>query len=91
MTASVLTAVSAFAGIGGFELGFGRAGIRTSCQIEWDNHCQTILRRHFGLNLHGDISDVRGDQVGRVDLAVGGLGQRSWSSRSRPRSARPAA
>lgn len=69
-----LTQVSAFAGIGGFDVGFGRAGIATACQIEWDAHCQTILRRHFaGTTLHGDISDVTGDQVGRVDLATGGF------------------
>lgn len=69
-----MRAVSAFTGIGGFDLGFDRAGIQSACQIEWDAHCQTILARQFpGLNLYGDICDVQGNQIGRVDLAHGGF------------------
>ena len=54
-----MRAVSAFAGIGGFDLGFAHAGIETTAQIEWDAHCQTVLARQFpDVHLMGDIVDV---------------------------------
>lgn len=69
-----MRAVSAFAGIGGFDLGLGRHSVETVCQIEWDTHCQTILSRHFpGVTRFGDIRDVYASEIGRVDLAVGGF------------------
>jgi len=75
MSAGVaLEAVSAFAGIGGFDVGFGRAGITTTHQIEWDRHCQTILRRQFPHTiLMGDIHDVRGTEIGRPEIVSGGF------------------
>lgn len=63
-----------FAGIGGFEVGFARAGITTTVQIEWNEHCQTILARHFpGLTRYGDIRDVTGVEIGHCDLMAGGF------------------
>lgn len=71
----MITAVSAFAGIGGFDEGLRRAGIATRSQIEWDPHCQTILRRHFAdAVLFGDICDVIGSDLPReVDILTGGF------------------
>lgn len=37
---------SFFAGIGGFDLGFQRAGMEPVFHCEIDPHCQRILRRH---------------------------------------------
>ena len=69
-----MTAISAFAGIGGFEHGFARVGIHTTHQIEWDTHCQTVLAKHYPhTTLMGDICDVSGTQLGRPDLAVAGF------------------
>jgi len=82
MTATI-EGISAFSGIGGFELGFARSGIHTHTQIEWDPTCQTILRRHFPhATLYGDISHVRGaDLAGRrVELAYGGFPCQNTSS-----------
>ena len=42
-----MKAISSFAGIGGFDLAFERAGMTITDQIEWDPACQVILRRHF--------------------------------------------
>src|SRR5688500_10166006 len=41
-----LTLGSLFAGIGGFDLGFERAGIVTRWQAEIDPSCRDILARH---------------------------------------------
>ena len=38
---------SLFAGIGGFDLGFERAGLRCRWQIEIDSFCQKILTKHW--------------------------------------------
>jgi DNA (cytosine-5)-methyltransferase 1 len=40
-------AVSLFSGVGGFEVGFDRAGIDTVLQVESDPWCRQVLARHY--------------------------------------------
>jgi DNA (cytosine-5)-methyltransferase 1 len=42
-----LTFGSLFAGIGGFDLGFERAGMRCEWQVEIDPYCQRVLAKHW--------------------------------------------
>lgn len=42
-----LTHGSLFAGIGGFDLGFQRAGIKTVWQVEIDPFCRKVLEKNF--------------------------------------------
>lgn len=47
---------SLFAGVGGFDLGFERAGLRCAWQVEIDPFCRDILERHWpGVRRHGDV------------------------------------
>jgi DNA (cytosine-5)-methyltransferase 1 len=79
MTTASLTAVSLFAGIGGFDLALRRAGITVAAAAEIDPACRTVLARHFpGTTLFNDVSEVTGDQLrtagfvpGRGVLAAG--------------------
>lgn len=66
--------VSSFGGIGGFDVGFDRAGMTCVAQIEIDKHCRTILKRHWpDVPLYGDIADVSGTDLPPFDVLVGGF------------------
>src|SRR5688500_3932992 len=56
-----LTLGSLFAGIGGFDLGFERAGIVTRWQAEIDPSCRDILARHVpDATRYADVREVNG-------------------------------
>ena len=61
------TAVSLFAGVGGFDLALQRAGVKVVASVEWDKHAQNILKRHFPeSHIFGDIQGVTGEQLIRA-------------------------
>jgi DNA (cytosine-5)-methyltransferase 1 len=52
-------ALSLFSGIGGFDIGFGRAGIKTVAFAENDKWAAQVLRRHWPATPNlGDVRDV---------------------------------
>jgi DNA (cytosine-5)-methyltransferase 1 len=64
---------SLFSGVGGFDMGFDRAGYDCKWQVEWDKNCQQTLAHHWpGIPRHGDVQDVRGDQLEPVDVIIYG-------------------
>ena len=65
---------SLFSGIGGFDLGFERAGMRCAWQCEIDAAARGVLARQFpGVPIMEDVRDVRSDNVAAVDLVCGGF------------------
>ena len=67
-----LTHGSLFAGIGGFDLGFERAGIKTVWQVEIDPFCRKVLERHWpNVQRFSDIRECR--ELPTVDVISGGF------------------
>ena len=68
-----MNVLSLFSGIGGFDLGFERAGMNIVGVCEIDKHAQKILQRHFpNAMLHTDVKEVRYDR-GAIDVICGGF------------------
>jgi len=58
------TAVSLFAGVGGFDLALERNGVKVVASIEIDKNAQEVLKKHFPQStIFGDITGVTGEQL----------------------------
>ncbi len=71
----ILTFGSLFAGIGGFDLGLERAGMRCKWQVEIDGYAQAVLRKHWPeVPKHEDVRTFP-PQEGEwgVDVICGGF------------------
>jgi DNA (cytosine-5)-methyltransferase 1 len=65
---------SLFSGIGGFDLGFVRAGFKLTFQCEVSHFCRAILERHFpDVRRSGDIKEVYGTDIPSSDVWVAGF------------------
>ena len=63
-----------FSGIGGFDLGFERAGIETIWQVEIDEYCRKVLARHFPhAQRFSDIRECGAHNLTPVDVLSGGF------------------
>lgn len=69
----MITFGSLFTGIGGFDLGFERAGMVCSWQCEIDKHARSVLRKHFNAPIKEDVRNVGRHTVEPVDLICGGF------------------
>jgi DNA (cytosine-5)-methyltransferase 1 len=67
------TVASFFSGIGGFDLGFERAGFKITYQCEIQRYCQAVLQTHWpDVQRDADIKKV-GSEVPVSDVWVGGF------------------
>ena len=70
----MLTHGSLFAGIGGFDLGFDRAGIETVWTVEKDKSCNQVLATHWpNVRRHTDVKEVGRHNLSPVDIISGGF------------------
>ena len=59
-----ITAVSLFAGVGGFDLALERNGVKVVASVEIDKKAQEVLRQHFpNSTIFGDVTGVTGEQL----------------------------
>lgn len=65
---------SLFAGIGGIDLGFERAGFKTVWQVEINPYCRKVLARHFpDAERYEDVRTVGSHNLKPVDVIAGGF------------------
>lgn len=65
---------SLFSGIGGFDLGFERAGMECAWQVEIDPFCQKVLEKHWPkVRRYGDVKEVGKQNLEHVALICGGF------------------
>lgn len=68
------TFISLFAGIGGADLGFERAGFRCVAQVEIDRYRRAVLERHWpDVPRFDDVREVGAHNLPRADVIVGGF------------------
>ena len=68
------TVGSLFAGIGGFDLGFERAGFQTRWLSEWNEWNQAVLADRFPTaKLYGDINRIEPAELEPVHVICGGF------------------
>ena len=66
--------ISLFAGIGGFDLGFERAGMKCVAQVEIDDFCGKVLKKHWpNVPLFKDVRDVGKHNLPAAELICGGF------------------
>jgi len=70
----VVTHLSLFSGIGGFDLGFEIAGIETVAQVESNKYCRMVLQHHWpNVPRYADIKEFNGYEWRGVDIITGGF------------------
>ena len=70
----MLTFGSLFAGIGGVDRGFEKAGMSCAWQVEIDQYCISDLKKQWpDVPKYEDITIVTGKELGYVDVIVGGF------------------
>lgn len=70
----IRTMGSLFAGIGGFDLGFERAGFEIAWQVEIDPYCRKVLERHFPhAQRFSDVRECGAHNLKPVDVLCGGF------------------
>ncbi len=70
-----LRTLSLFSGVGRIEKGLeDSGGFETSAFVEFNPHCQKVLKRHWPLaTIHGDITTFDGAPYkGKIDVITGG-------------------
>jgi DNA (cytosine-5)-methyltransferase 1 len=71
-----MTFGSLFAGIGGFDLGFERAGLFCKWQVEVNEFCQRVLAKHWpDTRRHDDVRTFPPNEsrAWKVDVICGGF------------------
>lgn len=70
----VLTVGSLFSGIGGFDLGFERAGFEIRWQVEIDPFCRAVLKKHWpSVRCYEDVRACGAGNLEPVDFIIGGF------------------
>ena len=60
----MITGVSLFAGVGGFEIAMKNHNVKVVASVEIDKNCQSVLSRHFPESkIFSDVTQVKGSDL----------------------------
>ncbi len=80
--------ISLFSGIGGFDLGLERAGMECVAQVEIDEFCGKVLKKHWpDVPLWKDIRNVGKENLPSAELVCGGFPCQPFSNAGKRRGA----
>lgn len=65
--------IDLFAGIGGFRLGFEKAGYACVFSSEIDKNCQAVYESNFGEKPFGDVTQINTEDLPDFDVLVAGF------------------
>jgi DNA (cytosine-5)-methyltransferase 1 len=65
--------IDLFCGIGGFRIGFERAGCKSVWSCDWDKHAQKTYEENFGELPHGDIHSIAVADIPAHDILCAGF------------------
>lgn len=68
-----ITFIDLFCGIGGFRLGFERAGGQCVFSCDWDRHARKTYEANFGEEPFGDINAIAPGDIPEFDILCGGF------------------
>lgn len=69
-----LTVGSLFSGIGGMDWGFEQAGMKIEYQVEINDYCNRVLKKHWpNVRRYKDVKEVGWNNIKPVDLICGGF------------------
>ncbi|MBY0379778.1 MAG: DNA (cytosine-5-)-methyltransferase, partial [Burkholderiales bacterium] len=75
----VLTFIDLFAGIGGFRLGFERAGFQCVFSVEINDHACEMYNANFGENPKGEITKLEAKSLPNFNVLCAGFPCQSFS------------
>lgn len=71
--------IDLFAGLGGFHLAMESLGMSCAFTSEWDKHAAAVYKSNFGIEPHGDITQIEASDIPKHFMICGGFPCQAFS------------